>query len=73
MAYVLMFLYITTRWLLRASIMMFLLRQFPIPSARQVIIGTLVVMSISSLMVTFMAIFACKPISYFWTRWDGEQ
>ncbi|KAK4164330.1 hypothetical protein QBC43DRAFT_353245 [Cladorrhinum sp. PSN259] len=66
--------YIATRLLLRHSIILFYLRIFAIGNLRPaIIIGTMVLNTLISIAVGLLLACQCRPIPFFWTRWDGNQ
>ncbi len=65
--------YALARALTRACIILFYMRIFTTPEARPRIIATLVISIAISITFTIGVAFQCTPVSYFWTRWDGEH
>ncbi|KAI1416670.1 hypothetical protein F5Y13DRAFT_120297 [Hypoxylon sp. FL1857] len=63
--------YITSRCFVRVSLSLFLMRIFRVSGARPLIMLTLVLNVLITISFTFVLIFQCTPVSYFWTRWDG--
>ncbi|KAK7397792.1 hypothetical protein QQX98_012841 [Neonectria punicea] len=59
--------------LLKLALLFFYLRIFPTPIVRKLLWGTVVFNSVFGIVFVFVAIFQCQPISYFWTKWDGEH
>ncbi|KAM0329437.1 hypothetical protein ACHAQA_004745 [Verticillium albo-atrum] len=66
-------LYFTQIALLKTSILFFYLRIFGHTGIKNFIWGTLIFNAIFGVLFIFIAIFQCQPISYFWTKWDGEH
>lgn len=72
--YVLFLLYITSRDLVRLSILLLYQRIFgDIPLARWLIRFSFGLIIACSIAFDLAVIFGCTPISYFWTSWDGEH
>lgn len=71
--YVIEVLYFLQIALLKMSILFFYLRIFPSTGTRRVLWGTVVFNALLGTVFVFVAIFQCKPISYFWTKWNGEH
>ncbi|KAK3986779.1 hypothetical protein QBC44DRAFT_332741 [Cladorrhinum sp. PSN332] len=66
--------YIACRLMLRHSIILFYLRIFSIGSLRPlIIIGTMVLNTVLSVAMALLTAFQCRPIPFFWTRWDGHD
>ncbi|KAK0736651.1 hypothetical protein B0T21DRAFT_288000 [Apiosordaria backusii] len=66
--------YTTTRFFIRASIILFYLRVFPVQSdfkLRRIIVWTGVFNIVYNISFFFAVLFQCKPISAFWTAWEG--
>ncbi|OAA58475.1 Extracellular membrane protein, CFEM domain protein [Niveomyces insectorum RCEF 264] len=59
--------------LLKLTLLLFYLRIFPSRGVRRLIWGTIAATCIFGVAFLFMGIFQCRPISYYWTRWDGEH
>jgi hypothetical protein len=66
-------LYFALMTLLKLSLLFFYLRIFPTPVVRKALWGTVAFTCAFGLVYVFVAIFQCQPISYFWTKWDGEH
>ncbi|KAI2628239.1 hypothetical protein GGS21DRAFT_492888 [Xylaria nigripes] len=72
--YTLFVLYITSRDLVRLSILLLYLRIFGhIQLARRLIYFSFGMIIACSIAFDFAVIFGCTPISHFWTSWDGEH
>ncbi|KAK0713616.1 hypothetical protein B0T26DRAFT_367422 [Lasiosphaeria miniovina] len=70
-----MLLYTAARFFIRASIILFYLRVFPPGNDNKlgrILIGTMVLNVVYNLSFFLAVVFQCKPISRFWTRWDGS-
>ncbi|KPM37241.1 hypothetical protein AK830_g9309 [Neonectria ditissima] len=59
--------------LLKLALLFFYLRIFPTPIVRRLLWGTVVFNAVFGVVFVLVAIFQCQPISYFWTKWDGEH
>lgn len=57
--------------LLKMSLLFFYLKIFPAKGVRMLLWGTIVYNTIWGISFLLIAIFQCRPISYFWTQWDG--
>ncbi|KAI9170587.1 Satratoxin biosynthesis SC23 cluster protein [Paramyrothecium foliicola] len=72
--YVLFILYITSRDLVRLSILLFYQRIFgKIPVVRRLIHFTFAFILACWAAFAMAIIFGCKPIDHFWKGWDGES
>lgn len=65
--------YLTTTILTKVSILFFYLRVFTNPTFRLVVWGIIATCMAFFVAFTFPLIFQCAPVSYAWTRWDGEH
>ncbi|KAI1739148.1 hypothetical protein F4680DRAFT_422977 [Xylaria scruposa] len=63
--------YIGSRFFIRVSIILFMMRIFRSSSARQVLIYMLALNAAIAVTYLFSVIFQCIPLSYFWEAWDG--
>jgi hypothetical protein len=63
--------YAVSRFFVRVSISLFLMRIFRVAEARPLIISTLVINVAITITYIFCIVFQCTPVPYFWTRWDG--
>jgi hypothetical protein len=71
-----MLIYTTTRFFIRASIILFYLRVFPPRSDSKlgrVLQFTMVFNGIYNFSFLIAVIFQCHPVSYFWKQWTGEE
>ena len=59
--------------LLKLAFLFLYLRIFPSKVVHLLLWITIVFSTLYLLIYTFLAIFLCKPISYFWTNWDDEH
>ncbi|KAI4598853.1 hypothetical protein KJ359_002746 [Pestalotiopsis sp. 9143b] len=72
--YLLFILYVTSRYLVRLSILLFFHRRFGRdPLARRLIRWTFGAIVACCIAFDLAIMFGCTPISYFWTSWDGEH
>ncbi|KAB5513068.1 hypothetical protein GE09DRAFT_1209170 [Coniochaeta sp. 2T2.1] len=71
--YILEVLYLPTVSLLKMSLLFFYLRIFFLGLAQTLLWGTIIFNAIYGIIFTFIGIFQCTPISYSWTKWDGEH
>ncbi|KAK4221531.1 hypothetical protein QBC38DRAFT_376967 [Podospora fimiseda] len=73
-AYASQLVFIVCRLMLRHSIILFYLRIFSIGSLRPlIIVGTMVFNTVFSLVIGLLLTFQCRPISFFWMQWDGNN
>ncbi|TRX89662.1 hypothetical protein FHL15_009412 [Xylaria flabelliformis] len=63
--------YVVSRFLIRVSIILFMMRIFRSSSARQAINGMLILNAAITITYLFSVIFQCIPLSYIWEAWDG--
>jgi hypothetical protein len=63
--------YVTSTAVCKASIGVFLLRICRQKSQIYVIWTVIVIVTLYSTFYVFLIVFQCKPISLFWTRWEG--
>ena len=70
--YILEVFYFAQVALLKMSLLFFYLRIFLGP-AQKWLWGTVIFNAVYGIFFVFLAAFQCRPISYFWTKWDGEQ
>ena len=59
--------------LLKLAFLFLYLRIFPSKIIHRLLWITVIFSVLYLLIYTFTAIFLCKPISYFWTKWDDEH
>ncbi|KAH7245728.1 hypothetical protein BKA59DRAFT_476161 [Fusarium tricinctum] len=71
--FVMAILYFALQTTLKLSMLFFYLRIFPTRGVRRLLWGTVAFTVLFGLVFVFVAIFQCKPINYFWTKWDGEH
>lgn len=71
--YMIAFTYFLELTLLKMSILFFYMRIFPEPRIRKVLWATQALNVMFGIAYVFGSIFQCTPISYNWTRWDGES
>lgn len=66
-------LYITQLTLLKLSLLAFFYYIFPGPKVRKAIVLTAIFDILFGVSFVITAIFQCRPISFFWERWDNEH
>lgn len=71
--YILEILYFNVLALLKLSLLFFYLRIFPGKNIRRLIWATIAFDVAYGLSFVTVAIFQCKPISYYWNRFDGQH
>lgn len=69
--YIMAWLYFTQVTLVKLSIIAFYMRIFPAKEVQRVLWGTFIFTVLWGVAFVLTAIFQCKPIHYFWTKWDG--
>lgn len=70
--YILEVFYFAQVTMLKMSLLFFYLRIFP-GNARKWLWGTVIVNGVYGIAFVFLAALQCRPVSYFWTKWDGEH
>ncbi|RGP79768.1 hypothetical protein FLONG3_2081 [Fusarium longipes] len=68
--YVMAILYFALQCFLKLSIIFFYLRIFPTKGVRKSLWTTVGVTSLFGIVFVFVTIFQCRPISWFWTKWE---
>lgn len=63
-------LYFTQVTLLKLSLIFFYVRVFPSAGVQRLLWGTVVFVCMWGFSYVVVAIFQCRPIHYFWTKWD---
>jgi len=74
--YAIMLLYTTTRFFIRASIILFYLRVFPAKSDNnlgRLVVYTLIFNVVYNISFFLAVLFQCKPIPFFWHVWEGHD
>ncbi|KAL5592409.1 hypothetical protein FOBRF1_013435 [Fusarium oxysporum] len=71
--YILEVLYMPLVSLLKMSLLFFYLRIFFLGLEHTLLWGTIIFNAIYGIIFTLLAVFQCTPISYSWTKWDGEH
>ncbi|KAH6953851.1 hypothetical protein BKA56DRAFT_504318 [Ilyonectria sp. MPI-CAGE-AT-0026] len=66
-------LYFLVMTLVKLALLFFYLRIFPFTPISQIIRGTIAFCILQGLIIIFVTIFLCQPISFFWEGWDGEH
>ncbi|KAH8846813.1 hypothetical protein MCOR27_005240 [Pyricularia oryzae] len=66
-------LYFAELMLLKMSLLFFYLRIFPSRGVRRILWATIIFNGVYGVAFVLVGIFQCNPISYFWTKWDGEH
>ncbi|KAF2705047.1 hypothetical protein K504DRAFT_506519 [Pleomassaria siparia CBS 279.74] len=59
--------------LLKLSLLFFYLRIFPASNVKRVIRATIAFDVTYGITFVIVSIFQCRPISHYWTNWDGEH
>ncbi|KAH8890587.1 hypothetical protein GQ53DRAFT_721375 [Thozetella sp. PMI_491] len=71
--YIIEIIYFALICLLKMSLLLFFLRIFPTPLVRRLLWGTVALNIMYGLTFIFIGIFQCRPISFYWDKWDGEH
>jgi len=71
--YIMEVLYFLVVALLKLSLLFFFLRIFPARNIRRLLWGTIAFDIAFGIAFTVAAIFQCRPISYYWTRFDDDH
>lgn len=58
---------------IKVALLFLYLRIFPTPNVRRVLWGSVIVTHMFAIAFLFAAVFQCKPVSFYWHRWDGEH
>lgn len=69
--YIMAWLYFTQVMLVKLSFITFYMRIFPAKGVQRVLWATFIFTVLWGVAFILTAVFQCKPISYFWTKWDG--
>ncbi|KAF1944009.1 hypothetical protein EJ02DRAFT_442956 [Clathrospora elynae] len=69
--YVMASLYFTQVAVLKLTLVFFYIRVFPAAGVQRLLWGTVVFVVLWGFSYIVVAIFQCKPIPYFWKKWDG--
>ncbi|KAM4055754.1 CFEM domain-containing protein [Hirsutella rhossiliensis] len=59
--------------LVKLALLYFYVRIFPSTGVRHLLLGTILFVALFGTTFIFVAIFQCKPIDYYWWKWDGEH
>ncbi|GAB0132374.1 hypothetical protein EsDP_00000814 [Epichloe bromicola] len=59
--------------LVKLAMLFFFLRVFPARDVRRLLWGTVAFTAVYAIVFFCVGLFSCKPVSYFWTRWDQGQ
>ncbi|KAH7007709.1 hypothetical protein EDB80DRAFT_718997 [Ilyonectria destructans] len=70
--YILEVLYFAQLAVVKMAFLFFYLRIFS-GRAYKVLWSTIIFNTLYGILFTFLAIFQCTPVSFFWNRWDGEH
>ncbi|KAH8197083.1 hypothetical protein TruAng_008753 [Truncatella angustata] len=71
--YIMAVLYFLQVTLLKMSLLFFYLRIFPGKQVKRVLWGTVIFNAVFGLFFVVLTIFQCQPVSFYWTKWDGEH
>jgi hypothetical protein len=69
--YIMATLYFTQVTLLKLTLTFFYIRVFPSPGVQRLLWGTVIFITLWGFTFVMTAIFQCRPINYFWLKWDG--
>ncbi|KAK1983258.1 CFEM domain-containing protein [Colletotrichum cereale] len=65
--------YFVQMGLVKMALLCFYMRIFDRTGLRKILWGTAAFNAINTVVFTVASIFQCTPISYYWTRWNGES
>lgn len=71
--YIFGIIYTLTLGLIRMSICILYLRLFPDEKARRLVWATQIFNALIIVLSTLIYFLQCHPLTYYWTRWDGEH
>ncbi|KAM3077125.1 hypothetical protein ACMFMG_003406 [Clarireedia jacksonii] len=66
-------LYFTQMGLIKISILFFYLRLFPDTIIRRLVYGTIIFNAMTFIVFDLLGLFQCRPINFYWERWDGKH
>ncbi|KAB2103630.1 hypothetical protein AG0111_0g8352 [Alternaria gaisen] len=69
--YIMAWLYFLQLTLLKLTLLFFYIRVFPSKEVQRLLWGTVIFTVLWGLAFIIVAVFQCRPIHYFWTKWDG--
>ncbi|KAL7796681.1 putative PTH11-typeG-protein-coupled receptor [Trichoderma ceciliae] len=58
---------------LKLALILFYMRIFPGRTVRRILWGTFIGSTLFGIAFVFVAIFQCKPVNFYWHKWDGEH
>ncbi|KAL6399500.1 hypothetical protein AUP68_18048 [Ilyonectria robusta] len=71
--YIMAALYFLQVTLLKLALLFFYLRIFPARPIRRTLWGTVIFNCLFGTVFVIISVFQCRPVTYFWTKWDGEH
>ncbi|UZP35154.1 hypothetical protein NXS19_002970 [Fusarium pseudograminearum] len=71
--YVIVLTYFILQTTMKLSLLFFYLRIFPSKGVRRLLWGTVAFICANGTIFALVATFQCRPISHFWTKWDGNH
>lgn len=71
--HIMAWLYFLDATLVKLSMTCFYLRIFPAPAVQRLLWCTFTFTALWGTSFVLVAVFQCRPIHYFWTRWDGQH
>ncbi|KNG50504.1 cfem domain-containing protein [Stemphylium lycopersici] len=71
--YIMAWLYFLQLTLLKITLLFFYIRVFPGKDVQRLLWGTIIFTVLWGAVFIIVAMFQCRPIHYFWTKWDGMQ
>ncbi|KAL6705438.1 hypothetical protein ACN47E_006703 [Coniothyrium glycines] len=69
--YIMAWLYFIQLTLLKLTLLFFYIRVFPSKGVQRLLWGTVIFVIAWGTAFVIVAVFQCRPISYFWLKWDG--
>lgn len=71
--YVFTAIYFTNLAIVKLAFLFFYLRVFPKPSIRRLLWSTIIFVMVWGVVFLFVSVFQCRPLNYYWNRWDGQH
>ena len=71
--YIMELLYFVQLSVAKMSLIFFFLRIFPSPPVRKVLWATSIFIGVYCIVFLLIGAFQCRPIDFYWTKWDNEH
>lgn len=69
--YIMEVIYFSEVALIKLALLFFYIRIFPTEGVRRILWATVAFVALYGLCFTFVAIFQCTPVKFYWLKWDG--